>query len=128
MNQAMAPIPAGALARLRQAAAIEQAVEPWRPDSEPTLEGEIAGGRDADNAYGQRQRQMLVRTPDGRLVAIWLSQWLARELKAREAQPGDLVSLTMAGKATSKRGTVFNKLALVVLKRECIAEVSNSNG
>lgn len=116
MNQQLSTIPADALARLRQAAEIESQVEPWRPNDEPTLEGVIAGGRDAENPYGQRQRQMIVRTPDGRLLSAWLSSWLARELKAREAQPGDLISLQMLGKAQSKRGTSYNRMSLTVIK------------
>lgn len=116
MSSQQLTIPESALARLRQAASLEASVVPWRPDDEPTLEGIIAGGRDASNPYGQRQRQMIVQTPDGRTVAVWLSSWLSRELRVRDAQPGDIISLTRLGKAESKRGTSYNRMALTVLK------------
>jgi hypothetical protein len=109
------PIPQNALERLRAKARLMAEVEVWKPvQPGDALEGLIVGSRETSGPFG-RQRQMIVQTPEGHLRAVWLNDWLLKELKDQGAERGALVSLTFRGRETSKRGTAFNRMDVVVL-------------
>jgi hypothetical protein len=110
MNQQLSTIPAAALAKLRVKAALEQSIEVWRPQPVDTLEGVIVGSRKVEGPFGE-QLQCLVQTPEGAVIAVWLTQWLLGQLRAQAADIGDLVSLSFLGKEVGKRG-----MSLVVVK------------
>ncbi len=116
MTQALVtPIPARALEQLRRKAATANEIEIWKPQPGDTLEGQMEGARKTEGPFGP-QDQLLVRTPDGGLVAVWLSKWLTQQLRANGAELGDLLSLTFHGKQMGKTGATFNRLTLVTLK------------
>jgi len=110
----LAPIDQAALARLRAKAAAESAVDTWHPKPGDVLEGVIAGSRQATGPFGPQQ-QMLVRTPNGATIAVWLTKWLIGALRAQNAELGDLVSVTFHGRGTSRTGAQFNRLSVTVL-------------
>ena len=80
-----------------------------------TLEGLIEGARKTDGPFGV-QEQVLVRTPEGGLIAVWLTKWLTQQLRANGAELGDLLSLTFHGKELGKSGAAFNRMTVVTLK------------
>ncbi len=108
-------IPSAALERLRQAARINAEVTSWKPTPGETLEGVIAGSRMASGPFGD-QRQMIVQTPEGALIAAWLTDWLLTQMKLQGAERGDLVSLTFHGREHGKSGKAFNRYSVTVLK------------
>lgn len=107
-------VPARALEALRRKAALAE-VPVWKPVEGETLEAVIVGSRKGQGPFGE-QPQMLVQTVDGRMLAVWLTDWLLDKLKEQQAERGDLVSLTFHGKQRSKRGTEFNSYSVTVLK------------
>ena len=107
-------VPARALEALRRKAALAE-VPVWKPVEGETLEAVIVGSRKGQGPFGE-QPQMLVQTVDGRMLAVWLTDWLLDKLKEQQAERGDLVSLTFHGKQRSKRGTEFNSYSAIVLK------------
>ncbi len=117
MNNPIATIPTNALEQLRRKAAAVASIEPWHPQPGDILEGRIEGARKAEGPFGV-QEQMLVRTPDGRLISVWLGKWLLGQLRANNTDIGDLVSLTFHGKELGKHGATFNRLTLVTLPAE----------
>ena len=108
-------IPATALEQLRRKAATANQIETWKPQPGDTLEGLIEGARKTDGPFGV-QEQVLVRTPEGGLIAVWLTKWLTQQLRANGAELGDLLSLTFHGKELGKSGAAFNRMTLVTLK------------
>lgn len=108
----LTPIAPSALEALRRKAAMQQQIQNWKPTPGDTLEGVIVGSRKAGAGFGM-QNQMLVQTPDGAVVAVWLTAWLLQQLRAQEAELGDLVSLTFHGRETGK---TFNRYSVTVLK------------
>jgi hypothetical protein len=104
-----------ALSRLREKARLNAEVQVWRPNPGDVLEGVIAGSRMADGPFGP-QRQAIIQTPAGALMAVWLTEWLLRQFKAQGAGLGDLVSLAFHGKETGRMGKTFNRMTCVVLK------------
>jgi hypothetical protein len=62
------------------------------------------------------QRQMIVQTPAGDLVAVWMTVWLTAQMKSQDAERGDLVSVTFHGREIGKSGKAFNRYAVTVLK------------
>jgi hypothetical protein len=126
MNNAIATIPTNALEELRRKAAAVASIEPWHPQPGDILEGRIEVARKAEGPFGV-QEQLLVRTPDGHLVAVWLGRWLLGQLRANGAELGDLVSLTFHGKETGRTGATLNRLTLVTLpgeQGECRADAA----
>lgn len=118
MTQALTTtIPASALEQLRRKAAIASQIETWKPKPGDILEGQIEGARKVDGPFGP-QEQMLVRTPDGGLLAVWLTKWLTAQLRANGAEMGDLLSLTFHGKGQGKAGATFNRMSLVTMKAD----------
>ncbi|MCC7277935.1 MAG: hypothetical protein IT487_06420 [Chromatiaceae bacterium] len=116
MTQALVtPIPPGALEQLRRKAATANQIQTWKPQPGDTLEGLIEGARKTDGPFGV-QEQVLVRTPEGGLIAVWLTKWLTQQLRANGAELGDLLSLTFHGKELGKSGAAFNRMTLVTLK------------
>ncbi len=108
-------IPSAAIAALRAKAALADAPV-WRPSEGETLEGILHGHRQVQNPFGQLQHQALVKTFDGRVMALWLSSWMIGQLKANQADMGDLVSITCQGTAKSLRGSSYNRFSLAVVK------------
>ncbi len=118
MTQALVTtINPGALEQLRRKAASANQIETWKPQPGDILEGLIEGARKTDGPFGV-QEQVLVRTPDGGLTAVWLTKWLAGQLRANGAELGDLLSLTFHGKELGKTGAAYNRMTLVTLKPE----------
>jgi hypothetical protein len=111
----LAVIAPTALAALRAKAALADAPV-WRPVEGEVLEGVIHGSRKVENPFGQIQDQMLVLGLDGGMVAVWLSDWLLKQLRAQTAELGDLMSLSYHGMAKSARGTQYGRYSLTVLK------------
>ena len=107
-------VPARALEALRRKAALAE-VPVWKPVEGETLEAVIVGSRKGQGPFGE-QPQMLVQTVDGRMLAVWLTDWLLDHMKEKQAERGDLVSLTFRGRQRSKRGTEFNSYSVTVLK------------
>ena len=107
-------VPARALEALRRKAALAE-VPVWKPTEGETLEAIIVGSRKAAGPFGE-QPQMLVQTVEGRMLAVWLTDWLLDRMKEQHAERGDLVSLTFHGRQRSKRGTEFNSYSVTVLK------------
>ena len=97
------PIAPSALDQLRQKAALSTGIETWQPTPGDVLEGVIVGSRKVSGPFGE-QPQMLVQSPTGGVVAVWLNGWLLRQLRAQVADIGDLVSLTFHGRETSRTG------------------------
>lgn len=116
MNE-LVTIDQSALAALREKARINSEVQPWKPAPGETLEGIIVGSRKVEGPFGE-QAQALIQTPDGSVVAVWLTQWLLGQLRANAADIGDLVSLTFHGKETGARGQSFNRMSVTVLKQD----------
>ena len=108
-------IPATALEQLRRKAATASLIETWRPDPGEVLEGQIEGARKIDGPFGV-QEQILIRTTDGGIIAVWLTKWIAGQLRANGTEIGDLISLTFHGKELGKSGAAFNRMSLVTLK------------
>jgi hypothetical protein len=100
------------LARLMQ----KPAVEIWSPEPGEQLGGIIHGGRQETNPYGQLQDQALIQTPDGRIVAVWLSAWMLGQLRAKAADVGDLIVLSYLGKGRSQRGSEYNQYSIEIEK------------
>lgn len=117
MNNPLAAIPTGALEQLRRKAAAIASIETWKPQPGDILEGRIEGARKTDGPFGI-QEQMLVRTPAGELVAVWLGKWLVGQLRANGAELGDLISLTFHGKEVGRSGAAFNRMTLVTMPAE----------
>ena len=111
----LAQIDAGALAALRTKALIDSAPN-WQPAEGEILEGVIHGSRAVSNPFGAVQQQMIVQQPDGSLIAVWLSDWMLGQLRAQQADLGDLISIVFRGQERSARGTVYNKFSVSVLK------------
>ena len=104
-----------ALARLREKARLNAEIQTWKPAPGDVLEGVIVGSRKVEGPFGE-QAQALVQTPDGAVVAVWLTPWLLGQLRAQGAELGDLMSLTFCGKETGRMGKAFNRMSLTVLK------------
>lgn len=117
MNNPIAAIPTGALDQLRRKAAAVASIKPWKPQPGDILEGRIEGARKTEGPFGI-QEQMIVRTPAGELVAVWLGKWLAGQLRANGAELGDLISLTFHGKEVGRSGASFNRMTLVTIPSE----------
>lgn len=117
MNNLPTTIDRDSLDRLRQKAALSAAIETWRPAPGDVLEGVIVGSRKVNGPFGE-QPQALVKTPGNTVVAVWLTKWLLGQLRAQEADRGDLVSLTFHGRETSRAGAQFNRMSVVTLKAE----------
>ncbi|MBK5965715.1 hypothetical protein CCR95_16910 [Thiocystis minor] len=109
------PIPTAALERLRQAARLNSEINTWKPAPGDVLEGVLAGSRMASGPFGE-QRQMIIQTPAGALIAAWLTDWLLSQMKAQQAERGDLVSLMFHGREQGKTGKAFNRYSVTVLK------------
>lgn len=109
------PIDQSALARLRAKAALNAEVQTWKPAPGEVLEGVIVGSRKVEGPFGE-QSQAVVQTPEGGLMAVWLTTWLLGQLRAQAADIGDLVSLAFHGKETGARGQAFNRMSVTVLK------------
>jgi len=112
---ALAPIDQDALTRLREKARLNAEVTVWKPTPGETLEGVIIGSRKVAGPFGE-QTQALVQTPDGAVMAVWLTPWLLEQLRAQAAELGDLLSLTFHGKEQGARGTAYNRMSVTVLK------------
>jgi hypothetical protein len=113
MNE-LTTIDTTALAALRAKARLDSAPV-WRPQPSDTVEGILVGSRMAEGPFGP-QRQALIQTPEGSVVAIWLTDWLLAQLQAQAVELGDLVSLTFHGKETGRSGKAFNRMSVTVLK------------
>jgi hypothetical protein len=87
----------------------------WKPEPNEVLIGEIIGHQKATGAFGL-QSQMLVRTEDGDVIAVWLNQWLLTALQVQGAEEGDLLALTYHGKKQSPRGASYHSYSLVIDK------------
>jgi len=87
----------------------------WKPEPGEILIGEIIGHQKATGAFGL-QNQMLVRTEQGEIIAVWLNQWLLTALQAQGAEEGDLLALTYNGKKESPKGSKYHAYTLVVDK------------
>lgn len=87
----------------------------WKPEPNEVLIGEIIGHQKATGAFGL-QNQMLVRTEDGDVIAVWLNQWLVGALQAQGAEEGDLLALTYHGKKESPRGSKYHSYSLAIDK------------
>lgn len=114
MNE-MTLIDQTALAALRTKALISAAPN-WQPADGETLEGVIFASRSVTNPFGATQDQAIVQRVDGSLIALWLSPWLLGQLRAQQADIGDLLSMTYQGQERSARGALYNKYAVAVLK------------
>ena len=110
-----AVIDQSALARLREKARLESENQTWKPSPGETLEGVIAGSRKVEGPFGE-QTQVLVQTPEGTVIATWLTEWLLGQLRAQAADIGDLISLHFIGKEAGRRGQSFNRMSVTVLK------------
>ncbi len=104
-----------ALKRLREKARLNTKITAWKPEPGEILEGIIAGSRKVEGPFGE-QMQALIQTPEGAVVAVWLTPWLLGQLQTQDANIGDLLSLTFVGKETSTRGQSFNRMIVTVLK------------
>lgn len=104
-----------ALSRLREKARLNTEVQVWKPEAGETLEGVIGGSRKVEGPFGP-QDQMIVQTPEGTIVAVWLTAWLLGQLRANSADIGDLVSILFVGKEVGARGQSFNRMSVTVLK------------
>ncbi|AFL73571.1 hypothetical protein [Thiocystis violascens] len=104
-----------ALVALRRKAALNACVTVWKPEPGEILEGVITGSRKVQGPFGD-QDQMLVQTPGGSVVAVWLTAWLLGQLRAQAADVGDLLSLIFIGKDQGSRGQAFNRLSVTILK------------
>ncbi len=111
----LAPIDQTALTGLREKARLNAEVQVWKPAPGDTLEGIITSSRKVSGPVGE-QSQVIVQTPDGAVVAVWLTPWLLEQLRANAAELGDLVSLTFHGKEQGARGQSFNRMSVTVLK------------
>ena len=101
------------LARLREKARLSAVIQPWKPEPGETLEGAIVGSRKEQGPFGP-QHQALVQTPDGSVMAVWLTAWLLERLRAEDAEIGSLVALTYHGQEVSKTGKRYNRMTVVV--------------
>lgn len=87
----------------------------WKPEPNEQLIGEIIGHQKATGAFGL-QPQMLVRTEEGDVIAVWLNQWLLTALQNQGAEEGDLLALTFNGTKESPRGSKYHSYSLVIDK------------
>lgn len=101
------------LERLRKKAELTRTITVWKPEAGETLEGAIVGSRKESGPFGP-QHQALVQTPDGSVVAVWLTAWLLERLRSEDAEIGSLIALTFHGKEQTKAGKWFNRMTLVV--------------
>jgi len=111
----LAPIDESALARLRAKAKLNAEVAVWKPVPGAVLEGAIVGSRKVVGPFGEQQ-QGLIQTPEGPVIAVWLTEWLLGQLRAQGAELGDLVSIAFHGKETARTGATYNRMTLTVLK------------
>lgn len=100
-------------AKLRQQA--EQAPELWQPNDGDTLIGELMGSRKVATQYGDNT-QIIVKTEGGAIVCTWLTKFIADALRSQNADKGDLVAITYAGKRQSAAGKTYNSYSVVVDK------------
>ncbi|MBK1619988.1 hypothetical protein CKO42_16380 [Lamprobacter modestohalophilus] len=101
------------LDRLRKKAELTRTITVWKPEPGDTLEGAIVGSRKESGPFGP-QHQALIQTPDGSVVAVWLTAWLLERLRAEDAEIGSLVALTFHGQETTKTGKRYNRMTVVV--------------
>jgi hypothetical protein len=111
----LAAISESQLDQLRQLARANNAITLWQSIEGEALEGQITCARRVMNPYGAEQAQLLVRTPSGDTVAVWLSPWLEKAIKGQGGKVGSLISLTFCGRETSKLGRPFNRYEVTVL-------------
>ena len=91
-------IDSAALARLREKAAQQAELQPWRPRPGEVLEGQIIGWGKVDGPFGS-QPQAHILTPEGKRVTVWINTHaLLTRLMTEKAAVGDLVRLVFHGK------------------------------
>jgi hypothetical protein len=73
---------------LKQKAA-NQSGDVWSPCAGETLVGIISGSESTQHPIYGLQRLMLVQNECGAIVKVWMSKWLADNLKAQDAQLND---------------------------------------
>ena len=94
-----------------------QCPEVWQPEPGESLIGQITGSQKASGQYGENY-QMLVKDETGQTYAVWLTPWLKDNLKAQDAEQGDLIALTFLGKRQSPSGRTYNGYSLTVEKAD----------
>ncbi|MGZ8930280.1 MAG: hypothetical protein ACXW0O_04770 [Methylosarcina sp.] len=101
------------LAALRAKAA--QTGEVWQPQPGECLVGVMIGWQKAVGTYGENY-QILIQDETGTVTAAWLTPWLKENLKAQEAEQGDLVAITFLGKKQAPSGRAYNAYSIAVDK------------
>lgn len=84
------------------------------------LAGVIRGHEKEVGVYGEGV-VLLVETEEGQIVKAWVTPWIRDNLRARGAQPGDLIALTFLGKRISPAQRTYNAYSLTIDRIEADA-------